>query len=136
MSELKTKPNNQSVEGFLNAVEHPVRKADGLRLLEIFKSETGEKPVLWGDSIVGFGSYPYQYPNGKTMEWFPVGYSPRKTSLSLYLMRSHKEYQSDLDALGKYKTGKGCLYINKLADIDESVLRKMIRETYQKLTAS
>lgn len=136
MSELKTKANDQSVEDFLNAVQHPTRKADGLRLLQIFKEETGQEPVLWGPSIIGFGTYEYKYPNGKTMQWFPVGYSPRKACLSLYFMRSHKEYQSDLDALGKHKTGKGCLYVNKLSDIDESVLRKMIRETYQKLTSS
>ena len=136
MSELKTKANDQSVGDFLNAVQHPTRKADGLRLLQIFKEETGQEPVLWGPSIIGFGTYEYKYPNGKTMQWFPVGYSPRKASLSLYFMRSHKEYQSDLDALGKHKTGKGCLYVNKLSDIDESVLRKMIRETYQKLTSS
>ncbi|MDN3203234.1 DUF1801 domain-containing protein [Algoriphagus sediminis] len=133
MSELKTKATNASVEDFLNAIEHPTRKADGLKLLEIFKEETGMDAVLWGPSIIGFGSYDYKYPNGKTMTWFPVGYSPRKASISLYLMRSHEEMKDELDNFGKHKRGKGCIYVNKLVDIDESVLRKMIRETYQKL---
>ncbi len=133
MSELKTKATDASVEDFLNAIEHPTRKADGLKLLEIFKEETGKEAVLWGPSIIGFGSYDYKYPNGKTMTWFPVGYSPRKASISLYLMRSHEEMKDELESFGKHKTGKGCIYVNKLADIDESVLRKMIRGTYQKL---
>lgn len=136
MSDLKTKPTEESVLDFLNAIEHPVRKADGLKLLEIYQEETGEKAQLWGPSIIGFGSYAYKYPNGKTMDWFPVGFSPRKASLSFYLMRSHEDMQQDLDSLGKHKTGKGCLYANKLSDIDEKVLRKMIRETYQKLMNS
>jgi len=134
MSELKTKATGASVEDFLNAIKHPTRKADGLRLLDIFSEETGAKAVLWGPSIIGFGSYDYKYPNGKTMSWFPVGYSPRKASLSLYLMRSHEEMKEDLDQFGKHKRGKGCIYVNKLADINEAILRKMIRETYHKLT--
>lgn len=134
MSELKTKPNEGSVVDFLNSVEHPTRKADGLKLLDIFKEETGVEGILWGPSIVGFGSYNYKYPNGKTMSWFPVGYSPRKASISLYLMRSHEDMKEDLDQFGKHKRGKGCIYVNKLVDIDEEVLRKMIRDTYKQLT--
>ncbi|MHA7128082.1 DUF1801 domain-containing protein [Algoriphagus namhaensis] len=134
MSTLKTVPNKLPVDDFLKSVSPEIRKKDGFRLLQIFEEETQEKSILWGPSIVGFGSYDYQYPNGKTMKWFPVGFSPRKASLSLYLMRSHAEMMEELQQLGKHKRGKGCLYINKLSDVDEAVLRKMIRDTYLTLT--
>lgn len=134
MSELKTKATKASVNKFLEGISPENRKKDGLRLLEIFQEETEEKAVLWGPSIIGFGSYKYIYTSGKEMDWFPVGYSPRKASLSIYLMRSHKDLETSLSQLGKHKLGKGCLYINKLADIDEKVLRSMIRETYLQLS--
>ncbi|UZD24252.1 DUF1801 domain-containing protein [Algoriphagus halophytocola] len=129
MSELKTKPTNDSVEKFLKSIEHPVRRADGLTLLEIFKEETGEPPTLWGPSIVGFGRYQYKYPSGKEMEWFPVGFSPRKQSLSIYIMLAKEKLEPFLKKLGKYKISKACIYINKLADVDEKVLREMIHSS-------
>lgn len=127
MSELKTKATVLSVEDFLHAIEHPQRKADGLKLLELFKEETGEEPVLWGPSIVGFGKMNYTYSSGKEMEWFPVGFSPRKQSLSIYIMLENKDLEPFLKQLGKHKKAKGCLYINKLEDIDEKTFREMIR---------
>lgn len=135
MSDLKTQPTQQSVEEFIQAVSHPTRRSDAQKLLSLFELATGQRPVLWGPSIIGFGSYSYRYPNGKVMTWFPVGFSPRKSAISIYLMRSHHEMQEELDQLGKYKTGKSCIYINKLADVQLESLQKMIQDTYQKLTA-
>lgn len=126
MSDLKTKANDLSVAAFLNSIENPTRKTDGKKLLQLFIEETGEPPVMWGSSIIGFGKYTYTYKSGKEMEWFPVGYSPRKQALSLYLMSSHEELGPLLAKLGKYSRGKGCLYIKTLADIDEQILREII----------
>jgi hypothetical protein len=127
MSELKTKATDTSVEDFLNSIEHPTRKADALLLLNIFKEKTGEKPVMWGPSIVGFGNYRYKYSSGKEMDWFPVGFSPRKQSLSIYIMLSKAEIEPFLAKLGKYKQSKGCIYINKMSDVNEEIFREMIR---------
>lgn len=130
MSELKTKATTASVEKFLEGISPEIRKQDGLKLLEIFKEETDQKAVMWGPSIIGFGNYSYTYNSGKKMDWFPVGFSPRKASLSLYLMRSHEDLAPLVSNLGKHKRGKGCIYINRLSDIDEQVLRDMIKETF------
>lgn len=127
MSELKTKATDASVNDFLNAIEHPVRQADGFKLLQLFKEETEEEPVMWGPSIVGFGKYKYKYPLGKIMEWCPVGFSPRKHAISIYIMLENTHLEPFLAKLGKHKKSKGCLYINKLADIDIKVLSEMIR---------
>ena len=127
MAELKTQPTKESVLDFLNSLEHPDRKSDGLKLLQIFKEETGEEAVMWGPSIVGFGSYTYHYPSGKVMDWFPVGYSPRKQSLAIYIMLEWPILEPFLSKLGKHKKSKGCLYINKISDVDEEIFREMIR---------
>ncbi|WP_057935732.1 DUF1801 domain-containing protein [Algoriphagus resistens] len=127
MSELKTKATDLSVEDYLQSVENPQRKADGLKLLQLFKEETGEEPVLWGPSIVGFGKMSYTYASGKEMEWFPVGFSPRKQSLSIYIMLENKKLEPFLNKLGKHKKAKGCIYINKMSDVNEEVFREMIR---------
>ncbi|WP_192350707.1 DUF1801 domain-containing protein [Algoriphagus sp. Y33] len=129
MAELKTKATEDSVEDFLNTIAHPVRREDGFKLLQLFKDETSEEPVMWGPSIVGFGKYTYKYPSGKEMEWFPVGFSPRKQSLSIYIMLEDNDLKPFLMKLGKYKKAKGCLYISKLADIDEKTFREMIRSS-------
>ena len=131
MSGLKTRPTNQKPEDFLETVEHPTRKSDGFRLLEVFKEVTGEKPVMWGSSIVGFGLYRYDNTRGKEFEWPRVGFSPRKQSLSIYLSYGFDEYQGLLGMLGKHRLGKGCLYINKLADVDINVLKKIIYKAYR-----
>lgn len=127
MAELKTKPTNESAEDFLNGIEHPVRRSDGLKLLQLFKEETGEEPVMWGPSIVGFGKYKYKYSSGKEMEWLQVGFSPRKQSLSIYIMIGNTDLEPFLSKLGKHKKAKGCLYIQKLSDVDEEIFREMIR---------
>ncbi|REG91415.1 DUF1801 domain-containing protein [Algoriphagus antarcticus] len=127
MSEIKTKANDTSVEDFINSIDQPIRKADGLKLLQLFKEETGESPVMWGDNIVGFGKYKYKYPSGKEMEWFPVGFSPRKQALSIYIMLENSELEPFLAKLGKHKKAKGCLYISKMSEVNEEIFREMIR---------
>jgi hypothetical protein len=132
MSSLKTRPNITSVSEFLDKVTPESKKFDGHKLVDIFNEVTGMPPILWGPSIIGYGTYSYSYSSGKTMEWFPVGFSPRKQAISIHLMISHEELEEELGQLGKHKLGKGCIYINKLADIDEQVLRKMISKAFKK----
>jgi hypothetical protein len=129
VSELKTKKTDASVEAFLNSVEHDTRRADGFVLVELMREITGEEPAMWGPSIVGFGSYRYKYESGREGEWFLVGFSPRKRNLTVYMMSGFDEHENLLQKLGKYRTGKGCLYINKLEDVDLQVLRELIRQS-------
>ena len=131
MSELKTQPNDASVEDFLHSVENKRRREDGLKLLEIFKEVTGNTPIMWGSSIVGFGMYKYTYPDGRQIDWMITGFSPRKQNLSLYIMSGFKKNEGLRNNLGKHKTSVACLYINKLADVDESVLREIIAENHR-----
>ncbi len=131
MGENKTKPTDASVEGFLSAVEHPRRREDGLELLRIMKAITKEEPVMWGSSIVGFGLYHYKYKTGREGDMPKVGFSPRKQSLTVYIMPGFDEYEELLGKLGKHKTGKSCLYINKLEDVDMDVLKIIIERSYQ-----
>jgi hypothetical protein len=130
MGANKTKPTKASVKEFLEDVEHPTRKADGEKLLTIMKDITGEKPTMWGPSIIGFGSVHYKYKSGREGVMPAVGFSPRKSSLSLYIMAGFDQYKQLLDKLGKHKIGKSCLYINKLADVDEAILKKIIKASY------
>lgn len=132
MATLKTKPRGTSVSEFLEKVIPESKKLDGHNLVGIFQEVTGMPSILWGQSIIGFGSYAYSYPSGKTMEWFPVGFSPRKQAISIYLMISHEELKEELALLGKHKLGKGCIYVNKLTDIDEQALRIMISKAFKK----
>jgi hypothetical protein len=133
MSEPMTKPTDANVEDFLNAVEHPQRKEDGFELLRIMREITKEEPVMWGPSIVGFGTYHYKYESGREGDMLVTGFSPRKRSLSLYIMSGFDEYDELLGKLGKHRVGKSCLYINKLADVDISVLKELIRKSVKKL---
>lgn len=127
MAENKTKQTERSVDEFLSAVENEVRRADAQALLKMMKRVTRQRPKMWGDSIVGFGKYHYKYKSGREGDWFLVGFSPRKASMSVYLMCGFDRLQDSLKKLGKYKTGKGCLYINKLTDVDLDVLEEMVR---------
>jgi hypothetical protein len=130
MAELKTKPTDESVEDFLNSVENDRRREDSLKVLELMKEVTGEAPKMWGSSIVGFGSYCYQYASGRVGEWMAVGFSPRKQSLTLYIMDGFGEYDALLGDLGKHRTGKSCLYINKLDDVNMEVLRDLVQKSF------
>jgi hypothetical protein len=126
MTELKTKKSNASVKAFLKTIVNKTMRADCEAIVEIMKSATKSDPVMWGSSIVGFGSYHYKYASGREGDWFRCGFSPRKQNLTLYLMGGFSMQKDLLAQLGKHKTGKSCLYIKQLADIDLKVLRKMI----------
>lgn len=132
MAENKTQPTDASVEDFLNQVESPKKREDAFQIKQMMEEVTGEKAVMWGDSIVGFGQYHYKYESGREGDFLIVGFSPRKTSLSIYLLGCmEKNFDALFAKLGKHKTGASCLYINKLADVDEQVLRQLIQESYQ-----
>ena len=125
--EIKTKPTAASVEEFINAVPDEQKRKDSFVLLEIMKKATGEEPKMWGASLIGFGNRRYKSPaTGREVEWLLIGFSPRKANLSLYLSMDIKQHAAALGKLGKHKTGVGCLYINKLADVDMSVLKELI----------
>ena len=126
MSELRTKQNDADVEAFLGAVGNDRRREDSFTVLELMKRITGEEPRMWGAAIVGFGSYRYRYASGRTGEWPRIGFSPRKQSLTVYVMPGFSRYDELLSRLGKHRTGKSCLYINKLADIDMGVLEDLM----------
>ena len=129
MAEPKTKKNDASVEGFLAGVENERRREDSFVVLEMMKRITGEEPTMWGSSIVGFGSYHYRYASGREGDWPRIGFSPRKQSLTLYVMPGFSSYDDLLSRLGKHRTGKSCLYVNKLADVDMDVLEQLIRSS-------
>jgi len=129
MTELKTKKNRKSVEKFLSAVENEQRKTDCFELLELMKKTTGEEPAMWGDSIVGFGSYHYKYKSGREGDWLLTGFSPRKQNLTIYIMCGFEPYKDIMNQLGKVKTGASCLYVKKLEDIDKNLLRKLTKES-------
>lgn len=130
----KTAATGASVEEFLAAVEHPVRHRDGLRLLELMSGATGQPARMWGPTIVGFGRYHYKYATGREGDAPAVGFSPRKASLSLYGLSYGPESAALLARLGKHKTGAGCVYINKLDDVDEAVLTEMVLTGYRHVT--
>ena len=132
MSEPKTKPTDESVEEFLDAVDHPQKKADSFELLKIMKEVTQEEPIMWGTSIIGFGSYHYRYASGREGDWPIVGFSPRKRSLTVYLTPGLDEIGDLLGKLGKHRVGKGCLYINKLSDVDTDVLKEIIKKSIER----
>ena len=127
LAEIKTKPTSASVEDFINTIKDEQKRKDSFVLLEMMKKATGEEPVLWGSSVIGFGSKRYKSPtSGREVDWLRIGFSPRKANLSLYISVGIKEHDAALKKLGKHKTGVGCLYINKLEDIDMKVLKGMI----------
>lgn len=128
--EPKTKPTDVSVDEFLAAVPKDVRRADGLRLREIMEEISGEPAVMWGPSIVGFGQYHYRYETGHEGDAPRIGFSPRSATLVLYILGDFDGQDDLLSRLGKHKAGKACLYINRLSDIDESVLREMIERSF------
>jgi hypothetical protein len=126
MSTQKTLPTDASVTEFLNGVADERKRADAWRLVELMQDATGEPPVLWGGSIVGFGSYHYRYASGHEGDAPLVGFAPRAKAFSLYLSCDLSEIPDELSRLGKHKMGKGCLYISRLSDVDEGVLRELI----------
>ena len=125
MAELKTKLNNASVDKFLKGVKDEQTRADCYQIIEMMNKATKAEPKMWGTSIIGFGNIHLKYESGRELDWFPIGFSPRKQNTTLYLMGG-LEQKELLDKLGKYSTGKGCLYIKKLADVDIKVLNKLV----------
>lgn len=136
MAENKTKANAKSVPKFLKQIEDPKKRADSLLIVELMEKLSGSLPKMWGDSIVGFGDYHYKYASGREGDWFQVGFSPRKQNLTIYIMGYLEFYSDILEGLGKYKHGKGCLYIKKLEDIDMDVLEKLISTSIKRLKTS
>lgn len=131
MADNKTQVTGVSADDFIAALEHPVRRKDGERLRALMAELTGQEPEMWGPTIVGFGRMHYRYATGREGDTAAVGFAPRKASLSLYGLTNAPESVALLDRLGKHKTGAGCLYINKLADVDEAVLAELISLGYR-----
>ncbi len=131
MGEIKTKANDGDVMAYLNAIQPDKKRQDSLKILEMMQEVSGQEPVMWGASIIGFGDDSYTTADGSHHGWFRIGFAPRKQSLTLYIMDGFDSYEALLEKLGKHKTGKSCLYINKLADIDETVLVKLMTESYR-----
>jgi Domain of unknown function (DU1801) len=133
MADLKTKPTAVSVEAFLDKIDDDEKRVDAYTLLELMKQITGEKPRMWGPSMIGFGEYHYKYASGREGDIFVAGFSPRKAALTIYAMGGMDRFGARLKKLGKYKASKGCLYIKKLADIDLGLLREIIEANIKAL---
>lgn len=131
MVELKTKENDQSVDAFLDAVEDPRKREDCRTLVDIMQEATDEGPRMWGDNIVGFGRYRYKYASGRTGEWPLVAFSPRKQNLTIYIMAGFDDYEDLLGKLGKHTTGKACLYIKRLSELDLAVLKTLVKASVE-----
>jgi len=131
MAEQKTRPTDKSVTEFLDRVPDEKKRQDGYEILALMQNVTGMPPVLWGDSIVGFGSYDYRYASGHEGDTFITGFSPRKQAITLYGLVFYNPDHPLLQKLGKFKLGKGCLYIKRLQDMDKTVLTQLIQEAVQ-----
>jgi len=129
LAQIKTKETDHSVEDFINKVDNEQKRKDSYTIVKIMEKATMEKPKMWGSSIIGFGNLRYKSPNtDREVDWFKIGFSPRKANLTIYLMNL-KAHAAALKKLGKHKEGGGCLYINKLEDVDIKVLEEMINAT-------
>jgi len=135
VAENKTKENSASVDDFLSAVANPVRRADAITIKLMMERITGWPATMWGNAIVGFGRYHYRYDSGREGDYMRTGFSPRKENLVVYIMPGYGDYSEQLARLGKHKTGKSCLYINKLADVDLAVLEEVIRASLDEMAA-
>jgi hypothetical protein len=127
MAENKTRATTMDPAAFIQSIDHPTRRADGVGLLELMTKITGWDATMWGPSIIGFGSYHYKYDSGREGDFLRTGFSVRKANLVIYIMPGYSDFGEILGRIGKYKMGKSCLYINKLADIDLTVLEELVR---------
>ena len=127
--ELKTKETEASVEDFINQIADENVREDSKKIAEMMQKATKSEPKMWGASIVGFGTYHYKYASGREGDWMRIGFSPRKQNLTLYIMDGFEKYDELMANLGKYKTGKSCLYVKRLSDVDEKVLKELIAES-------
>jgi hypothetical protein len=135
MAELKTKKTKASVEKFLMGVSDEQRRKDCFKLVDILKTATKSEPAMWGTSIVGFGCHQYKYDSGRELEWFLVGFAPRKQDLTLYIMPGVERYPELMKKLGKYKAGRSCLYLKKLNDVDLPTLKQLIKRSIHDMAA-
>ena len=133
-NENKTTENNASVEAFLNQVADEKKKADSFEIKDMMERLTGEPAKMWGTAIIGFGNYHYKYDSGREGDFMKVGFSPRAQNISLYIMPGFDRYADYMSKLGKYKTGKSCLYIKALNDIDRNILEHLIKDSYDYMT--
>lgn len=136
MAEPKTQPTDQSVEDFLNAIPDEQKRADAFAVLKLMKQVTRAEPQMWGSSIVGFGRYRLKYASGREGDWPLAAFSPRKQNLTLYIMAGFEGYADLLKKLGKFKTGKACLYVNKLADVDLPTLKELVKQSVKHMKAT
>ena len=135
MSELKTRPTTADPNAYLEAIDDPQRRADAQTLLGMMSEVSACEPINWGGAMLGFGRYRYRYDSGHSGEWMRIGFAVRKANLSLYLLPSVDAHAELLARLGKHKTGKGCLYIKRLADVDPDVLRQLIAAAWAEMQA-
>lgn len=126
---LKTKKTRVTPKDFLNTIKDEQQRKDSFAVMKMMQDATGDKPEMWGSAIIGFGNVHLKYASGRELDWFKMGFSPRQHALTLYVLNQSKEQNQLLKNLGRYKTGKGCLYINKLSDVDTSVLKKIINKS-------
>jgi hypothetical protein len=131
MAELKTQANDGDVEEFLSGVEPVARREDARAVCALMARVTGADPVMWGASIIGFGQRHLVYESGRELDWMVVGFSPRKAATTLYLPGEPEEYADELDRLGPHTTGKSCLYVKRLADVDQDVLAELVARAYR-----
>ena len=136
MAELKTKQTEQDVEAYLNSVDDEDKRQACFTVKKLMEDVTEAEAKMWGDSIVGFGSYHFKYASGREGEWMLTGFAPRKRNLTLYIMSGFEEYDQLLAKLGKYSTGKSCLYINKIDDVNLDVLRELVDRSVQHMRES
>ena len=132
MAELKTQKNDGDVGAFFDAIEDPTRQADARTLDALLTKVTRAKPVMWGEAIVGYGEHVLTYPNGRRLDWMVLGFSPRKAATTIYLNGATDEYSDILERLGKHTAKGGCLYIKKMADVDEKVLVELLKKSYSR----
>lgn len=132
MAENKTKDTDLSIIGFLESIDSELKKRDAYTLMDIMKDISNKEPKLWGSNLIGFGSYIHKYDSGQSGTSFPIGFSPRKERISIYFSMGFNKLQPELSQLGKYKFGRGCLYVNKLSDINLEILQDMLRKTLAK----
>lgn len=128
---MKTKPTDVSVAKFIESLADATQQEDSKQLVKIMKTISGEPAKMWGSSIIGFGTFHYKYASGREGDWMKIGFSPRKGKISLYLTYDADQYKKELDEIGKHKTGKGCIYINRLSDVNVDKLQALIKKTYQ-----
>ncbi|UYP44590.1 hypothetical protein NEF87_000875 [Candidatus Lokiarchaeum ossiferum] len=129
MAVLKTKANDKNVQAFLDTIQNPQKKQDSLVIMQILQEKSGNEPIMWGNSIIGYGKYHYKYKTGREGDWMRIAFSPRKQNLTLYIMDGFETHKELLNKLGKFKIGKSCLYIKKLADIDNKILSQLVEQS-------